>query len=203
MEFNFKFILFTKLFLILNLGIIGFTGVGNLNDDNRLKGKKLSELNEDNLTKNPLTEWNINYEKTIQYIKEHEGFAGGKPYICPGGYKTIGYGHVILENENFTQLSRAQADSLLRVDFNKAMTAVERTIDINGSKKIAIAHFVFTRGIGTFIKSPLKKMIENGEDIDDEIVKWCYYTNVKGERVKSQHALNIRKWELKLYKKNS
>lgn len=203
MEFNFKFILFTKLFLILNLGIIGFTNVGSLNENNRLKGKKLSELNEDNLTTNPLTEWNINYEKTIQYIKEHEGFAGGKPYICPGGYQTIGYGHVILENENFTQLSLAQADSLLRVDFNKAMAAVERTIEINGSKKLAIAHFVFTRGIGTFIKSPLKQMIENGEDIDDEIVKWCYYTNVKGERVRSQHALNIRNWELKLYKKNS
>lgn len=204
MEFNFKFILFTKLFLILNIGIIGITTSGtDLNEGSRLRGKKLSELNVEKFTTNPLTEWNLNYEKTIQYIKEHEGFAGGKPYICPGGYKTIGYGHVILEDENFTQLTPAQADSLLRVDFNKALDAVDRTIDIKGNRKLAIAHFVFTRGIGTFIKSPLKTMIENGEDIDDEIVKWCYYTNVKGERVMSQNALNIRNWELKMYKKNS
>jgi len=204
MEFNFKFILFTKLFLILNIGIIGITTSGtDLNEGNTLRGKKLSELNEEKFTTNPLTEWNLDYEKTIQYIKEHEGFAEGKPYICPGGYKTIGYGHVILENENFTQLTPAQADSLLRVDFNKALDAVGRTVNIKGSKKLAIAHFVFTRGIGTFIKSPLKAMIENGENIDDEIVKWCYYTNVKGERVMSQNALNIRNWELKMYKKNS
>ncbi len=197
MEFNFKFILFTKLLLIVNLGIFGY-----LSDDSSIEeaqGKKLSELNLDELTGNPLTEWNINYERTIEYIKEHEGFAGGKPYICPGGYNTIGYGHVILENEYFTQLSKKQADSLLRADFNKALDLVEKTVDVKGSKKLAIAHFVFTRGIGTFIKSPLKAMVENNEDISEEIVKWCYYRNIKGERVRSQHAFNIRKWEAEMY----
>ncbi len=197
MEFNFKFILFTKLLLIVNLAIFGF--LGNDNATEEAQGKKLSELNLDELTADPLTEWSINYERTIEYIKEHEGFAGGKPYICPGGYNTIGYGHVILENESLAQLSRNQADSLLRIDFNKALDLVEKTVDVKGSKKLAIAHFVFTRGIGTFIKSPLKAMVENNEDISDEIVKWCYYRNIKGERVKSQNAYNIRKWEAKMY----
>ena len=199
MEFNFKFILFAKLLLIVNLGIFGFIR----NDSSEeAEGRKLSELNLEKFTVNPLTEWNVNYERTIQYIKEHEGYAGGKPYICPGGYNTIGYGHVILEHEAFTQLTKSQADSLLRADFDKAIDLVEKTIDIKGSKKLAIAHFVFTRGIGTFIKSPLKEMVENGEEIDEEIVKWCYYRNIKGESVKSQHALNIRNWELKMYKNN-
>jgi lysozyme len=197
MEFNFKFILFTKLLLIVNLGIFGFFGTDNNSEE--AKGKKLSELNLDELTTDPLTEWNINYERTIEYIKEHEGFAGGKPYICPGGYRTIGYGHIILEHENFTQLSEYQADSLLRADFDKALYLVEKTVEVKGSKKLAIAHFVFTRGIGTFIKSPLKAMVENNEDISEEIVKWCYYRNIKGERVRSQHAYNIRKWEAKMY----
>ncbi|NJO92944.1 MAG: lysozyme, partial [Chloroflexia bacterium] len=195
MEFNFKFILFTKLLLIVNLGIFGF--LANNNTSEEAQGKKLSELNLNELAADPLTEWNINYERTIEYIKEHEGFAGGMPYICPGGYKTIGYGHVILEHENFEQLSENQADSLLRIDFNKALDLVEKNIDVKGSKKLAIAHFVFTRGIGTFIKSPLKAMVENNEDISEEIVKWCYYRNIKGERVRSQHAYNIRKWEAK------
>jgi len=199
MEFNFKFILYAKLLLIVNLGIFGFIGNDSSEEE---KGRKLSELNLEKFSVNPLTEWNVNYESTIQYIKEHEGYAGGKPYICPGGYNTVGYGHVILKHETFTQLTKMQADSLLRADFNKAIDLVEKTIDIKGSKKLAIAHFVFTRGIGTFIKSPLKAMVENGEDIDDEIVKWCYYRNIKGESIKSQHALNIRKWELKMYKNN-
>jgi GH24 family phage-related lysozyme (muramidase) len=201
MEFNFKFILFTKLLLIVNLGIIGF--VGEDNSPKKKLGKKLSELNEEVFVTNPLTEWNNDYEKTIQYIKEHEGYAGGKPYICPGGYTTIGYGHIIMKGESFIQLTKSQADSLLRVDFNKALNAVERTVNLKGAKKLAIAHFVFTRGIGTFIKSPLKEMVENGENIDKEIVKWCYYRNIKGERVRSQHAFNIRNWELEMYKKES
>jgi lysozyme len=200
MEFNFKFILFTKLLLILNIGIFGF--LSEEDSSKEATGKKLSELNLEELSENPLTEWSINYERTIKYIKEHEGFAGGKPYICPGGYETIGYGHVIKEGEHFTQLTKKQADSLLRADFDMAIDLVEKTVELKGSKKLAIAHFVFTRGIGTFIKSPLKAMVENNEDISKEIVKWCYYRNIKGESVRSQHAYNIRTWEAKMYNNN-
>lgn len=199
MEFNFKFILITKLLVIVNLGIWGLIDDEAFEAEEEKKGKKVSKLNYENFEINPLNNWHTNYERAIEYIKEHEGFAGGKPYICPGGYLTVGYGHVVLEGENFTQLTKAQADSLLRVDFNKAIDLVERTVELKGHRKLAIAHFVFTRGIGTFIKSPLKKLVEEGKPIDEEIVKWCYYRNIKGESIKSQHALNIRKWERDLY----
>jgi lysozyme len=202
MEFNVKFILFTKLLVVFQAALL-FFGSYDDKQQEELKGRKLRKLDYNEIFSNPLTEWNKNYEKTIKAIKKHEGFAGGNPYICPGGHLTIGYGHVIKEGESFTRLTEKQADSLLRVDFNKALRAVDASVKLEGSKKLAIAHFVFAKGIGTFNRSELRQKIVNGESIDDEIVKWCYYTNRNGERVKSQHALNIRKWELRMYKLES
>jgi lysozyme len=202
MVFNLKFIFITMILLIFQIS----TNVFNNNEnkqENEQKGKKLRKLDYYEIFPNPSNEWHKNYEKTIQAIKKHEGFARGKPYICPGGYATIGYGHLLREGENITQLTEIQADSLLRIDFNKALIEVESSVNLKGTKKLAIAHFVFTRGIGAFNKSELREQILKDKNIDNEIVKWCYYTNKNKQRIKSQHALNIRKWELRMYKLDS
>ncbi len=201
MEFNLKFILITAFILIFKMNA-NYSGTSFFSQENELKGRKLRKLNYYEIFSNPLTEWSKNYEKTIKAIKKHEGFAPS-PYICPGGYATVGYGHLIKDGENFPELTEKQADSLLRIDFNKAIMAVESSVKLKGTKKLAIAHFVFTRGIGTFNKSELREKILRGESIDEELVKWCYYITPSGQRIKSQHALNIRKWELRMYKLDS
>ncbi len=197
MENNFKLLSVAKwlMVVLISFSTLLSTSIGYSNQ----QGLKVKNLDLEKINKNSLNSWNKNYELTVEYIKQHEGFAGGKPYICPGGYKTIGYGHLIKKTESFTFLSKQQADSLLRSDFNKAIKLVEQYTDLRGAKKLAIAHFVFTRGIGTFLKSPLNELVKNDEKIDEEIVKWCYYRNKQGKRIKSTHALNIRKWELKMY----
>ena len=197
MTLQLKFILVTELALVLNFsGIAVNEGDKEKNDK---KAKKLSRLQNQDFTIRPIFNWNKQYEKTLQYIKKHEGFANGKTYICPGGHKTIGYGHIVLENENFSQITEQQADSVLRADFNKAIRVLDANVKLDGPKRLAMAHFVFTKGIGSFNRSTMKKKILKKEPIDDEITKWCYYTNPKGEKIKSQHALNIRNWELDMY----
>jgi len=198
MGFNLKFILFATLVILYQL-FMNVIADGNSDKEAELKGKRLRKLDYNEIFSNPLTEWNKNYERTIAAIKKHEGFADGKPYICPGGHNTIGYGHLIKENETYTELSKKQADSLLRADFNRALLAVGTSVKLKGNKKLAIAHFVFSKGIGAFNNSELRVKIMNGQNIDDEIVKHCYYTDRNGQRVKSQHALNIRKWELNMF----
>jgi lysozyme len=141
------------------------------------------------------------YEEAIEQIKIHEGFANGKAYECVAGYKTIGYGHVVLPSDTFHSgtISRETADKLLRKDFDKAVRAVERETNLYGYKKIAIAHFVFAKGIGNFINSKLKELIEEGKPIDDELKKWCYYRNTRGEMVRSEWSYQIRLWEIEMY----
>jgi len=175
------------------------TGFVFLDQESEPQGRKLNKLNEGDVITNPMLDWKVNYEKTIEYLKIHEGFANGKAYICPGGFNTIGYGHVILEGEKFEDLTEKQADSLLRVDFDKALNAVNKAVKISGIKQLAIAHFVYTKGIGTFVNSGLKDKIVRGESIENDLLDYCYYTNIEGKRVRSQHALDIRKWEIDLY----
>ena len=186
------------LFLI-GLSNLFTSGFIHFKEKKELKGRKSKEINENEMITNPMVEWNVNYERTIEYLKKHEGFAGGEVYICPGGYSTIGYGHLIVEGENFDKLTKNQADSLLRVDFNKALKVVDKTIKISGLRKLAIAHFVFSKGIGTFLNSELKEKIILGESIDNELMEYCYYTNIDGIRILSQNAVNIRRWEIALY----
>lgn len=140
------------------------------------------------------------YEEAIRFIKEHEGFAGGKMYIDVAGIKTIGYGHVVLEADTFTsKISRETADRLVREDFDKAIRAIERETNLTGYKKIAMAHFVFAKGIGNFTRSTIKRLVEEGKPIDEELKKWCYYRSTNGNMVRSEYSYNIRLWEIGMY----
>ncbi len=139
-----------------------------------------------------------NYEAAIDFIKLHEGFANGRAYRCVSGKLTIGYGHVIQQGESFPeQISERFADSLLRADFKVSYATANKLYpEIRGSRKIVLAHFVFSKGIGSLLKSGLRKKIDEGGSVDEEFAKWCYYTNCKtGRKVYSKVAANIQKWE--------
>ena len=141
------------------------------------------------------------YTEAINYIKEHEGFNNGYAYEDVAGYRTIGYGHVILDNETFPErISEAEGDKLLRRDFDKAVKAAERETDLRGYQKIAIAHFIFAKGVGNFIRSDLKTKIESGKSIDESLKKWCYYRSSKtGKLVRSEYSYKIRLWEIEMF----
>jgi len=202
MSFNVKFVLYTNLILILNLNTIFLNNKSSDEGEDEKKGKKIQET-DNQIRVRPIFDYKKQYEKTLEFIKWHEGYADGKAYVCPGGHVTIGYGHIILKGEKLSNLTKNQADSLLRVDFNKAIKLLEddKRVNLKGGQKLAIAHFIFTKGIGSYYESTLRKKIINNQKIDDELLKWIYYTNNKGEKIKSSHALKIRKWELSMYKK--
>lgn len=170
--------------------------------NNTLYSRIINGNNFQEKVKVEILNWNFNYEATIQYIKEHEGFNKGYAYYCVAGYQTIGYGHLIQEGESFPyRLTKKQADNLLREDFNKALELVEKNTELTGTKKLAIAHFVFTKGIGSFLNSSLKKCIDNNLPVDEELLKWCYYTKPDGTKIRSDYAYKIRLWELEMYNK--
>ena len=59
-------------------------------------------------------------KKGFDFIKNWEKFES-KPYKCPAGKMTIGFGHVILDKETFDLegISLSKAEELLRVDIAK------------------------------------------------------------------------------------
>ncbi len=181
--------------------IFSILGLGNLDENTPTEIRKTEQntANQESESK----QWNQYYEEAIAEIKKHEGFANGEPYSCPAGHKTIGYGHVILKTDSFpAQITKQEADRLLRKDFNKAMRAAERLTDLTGNKKIAVAHFIFAKGVGRFMRSNLRQLVNNNKPIDNEILKWCYYTKPNGTKVKSEYSYRIRVWELDMYTRN-
>lgn len=117
-------------------------------------------------------------EKGINFIKSFEAFKE-RPYLCPAGVWTIGYGHVIGQNEHFDEISENYAHSMLAYDLKFAESAVSRNIDIELSQNEfdALVSFAFNLGSGALQRSTLRQKINYGiagEDIYKEFMKWVY-----------------------------
>lgn len=144
------------------------------------------------------------YEEAVQFIKDHEGFAGGRQYFDAAGVKTIGYGHRIKNGEVFPErITQKEAENILRKDFDKAVWYAERETDVKGYKKIVVAHFIYAKGIGNFLKSNFRKKVLADEPVDEELKKWCYYRSPDGEMVRSEYIYKIRLWEIEMYNRES
>ena len=48
----------------------------------------------------------------------------------PAGYPTIGYGHLVCEDETFEAISQEEAEALLRKDVESAERAILRLINV-------------------------------------------------------------------------
>ena len=71
-------------------------------------------------------------EEGLNLIKRFEGFSP-TIYICPAGYSTIGYGHVVLAHEQdqlAAGITQSEAAELLRKDVRIAERAVLRLISV-------------------------------------------------------------------------
>ncbi len=146
-----------------------------------------------------------NFDIAIEFIKAHEGYAGGNKYYCVSGNLTIGYGHVIMEGEEFPDhITMEQADSLLRSDFGKSLKLANMYLpNMRGSRKAAVTHFIFSKGIGAFLRSGLYREINANGDVDSEFVKWCYFISPStGNKIYSSTAAKIQDWEKDMWHKD-
>ena len=143
-------------------------------------------------------EYNNAYQAVVDTLKWHEGYRA-YPYDCLAGVLTVGYGHAIKEGERFNYpLSEEDAEILLKEDLNKAIEYVKLTTDLEHLQLLAISHFVFALGSGSFQRSTLKELILNDLPIDGEIIKWVHIRTREGI-IRSEHLVSSRRMELELY----
>jgi lysozyme len=121
-------------------------------------------------------------ENGIQLIKQFESFAAA-PYLCPAGKPTIGYGHVIREGENFSALTKMQADAVLRRDVAACEASISRLVQVPLSQGQfdALVSFVFNLGAGALKRSTLLRRLNEGNytAAADNFQRWVYAKNVK------------------------
>lgn len=110
-------------------------------------------------------------------------FEGFSPviYICPAGYPTIGYGHLITEanKEQFLDgVDEDEALELLRQDVGVAERAVLRLISVplTQGQFDALVSFTFNLGAGALQRSTLRRKVnrEEHDDVSAEFMKWVW-----------------------------
>jgi GH24 family phage-related lysozyme (muramidase) len=134
----------------------------------------------------------LNRSAVIDTIRHHEGFSS-TPYDCYGD-TTIGYGHVITSKDHFNKITEWQAYTILLKDFKYCEDYVYKTTKLTGKKRLAIAHFVYSLGSGSFFNSSLYNKVKNGGSIKNEILIW-HHINGKD----NINILKSRMFELNLY----
>lgn len=130
-------------------------------------------------------------------------FEGFSPiiYLCPAGYPTIGYGHLITEanKEQFLDgIDELEALDLLKTDVQKAEQSVLRLINVplTDGQFDALVSFTFNLGGGALQRSTLRRKVNRGEHsaIPAEFMKWIW----AGGR-KQKGLVRRRKAETTLY----
>lgn len=111
-------------------------------------------------------------------IKRFEGFSP-TIYICPAGYPTIGYVHVVIPEERARFLhgiSADEGDYLLRKDAQIAESAVLRLIHVplSDGQFNALVSFTFNLGVGALQRSTLRQRVNREEhwEASAEFMKW-------------------------------
>lgn len=121
-------------------------------------------------------------EAAADFIAPFEGLKL-KPYLCPAGVPTIGYGttrHVTLK---MPPITKDIARQWLIDDIKTANAAINAFVEplINKNQKIALLSFVHNLGSGNFKKSTLLRRIneKNFEGAAREFEKWVFANGKK------------------------
>jgi lysozyme len=113
-------------------------------------------------------------------IQRFEGFVA-KPYLCPAGFLTVGYGHRVHLSERKAMeggITKAVAEELLLRDVAAAGSAVLRLIEVPllDSQYDALVSFTFNLGSAALQRSTLRQKINRNEhlDVPAELLKWVW-----------------------------
>jgi len=115
-------------------------------------------------------------DRGINLIQHFEGFYS-KPYYCPAGVLTIGFGTVIKDPKPYLQgITKEQATNMMMNEIIKNERSINRLVKvfINQNQFDALISFVYNLGAGNLQASTLLRKLNNLDFLGaaDEFPKW-------------------------------
>jgi lysozyme len=120
-------------------------------------------------------------DKGYELIKKFEGYSD-RPYKCPAGISTIGYGNIYYPNGTKVkitdkQITREYANEILAHTADEFAADVLKLVrsKISVNQLNALTAFAYNVGMGNFQKSTLLKLVNinpNDGNIAKEFLKW-------------------------------
>lgn len=152
------------------------------------------------------------FDEVLRQVAAFEGFRS-RPYRCPSGVLTIGYGHTDgVKSSDY--VSRDIAFELLCSDFLRCRSLLLNSFDIdkcmNTNQINALTDFVFNLGIGTLLRSSAAPCLKDYHLASREtlfnydhgivscLLKYNKYRK-NGKLVFSPGLQKRRQWEVSLY----
>jgi lysozyme len=160
--------------------------------------------------------------QAVELIKSFEGILDGDPstvnldpYLCPAGYWTIGWGHVVLDPRgnqikgaaNRQQassiypegLTMAEAEVLLVDDIRRFAAGVEKLVKvaISDAKFCALVSFAFNVGVGALQRSTLLRVINEGalEKAPTQFMRWTKAGGKELAGLKRRREAEVKLWQ--------
>lgn len=137
----------------------------------------------------------------LNIIKAAEG-CELKPYRCPAGILSIGWGHVIQQNETelLDGITKEQAETLLEEDVRVAERTVMQAVRVplTDNQFSALVSFVFNIGGGNFRNSTMLRLLNRNDLLAaaQEFDRWVFAGDKKlpglVTRRKAEKALFLR-----------
>ncbi len=121
-------------------------------------------------------------EKCLELIRRFEGFRS-KPYRCPAGVPTIGYGSTRYADGTPVKLTdapitQAQADDIMRATLGEYERAVNRyvTVPLSQNEFDALTDFAYNAGAKNLLNSTLLRKLNAGDrkGAAKEFDRWVY-----------------------------
>lgn len=121
-------------------------------------------------------------DNCLAIIRQYEGFRA-KPYLCPAGVWTIGYGSTRYADNCAVQptdpaITQAQADAIMQATLGQYEDAVNRYVQVplTQNKFDALVDFAYNAGAKNLLNSTLlrKLNIKDYAGAAKEFSKWVY-----------------------------
>lgn len=134
-------------------------------------------------------------EPAADMVARFEGFSP-KPYKCPGGHITFGFGSLIAKHPDVKlPINIEGAREYLIKDLQEFLGHIDRLVkvELNTNQLVALLSFVYNLGQGALERSTLLKLLNEGKysEAADEFLKWDK-ANVNG-KMTSLRGLSIRR----------
>lgn len=151
--------------------------------------------------------------KAVALIKEFEGFRA-KPYLCPAGVWTIGYGTVLRQSGRRlvgardeaaaralypTGIPEARAAAMLRAHVDGFLPALVDLVasDLTAGQWAALISWAYNVGLANVRRSTLLKRLRVGDlaAVPDELRKWVKAGDRKLGGLERRREAEIACWE--------
>lgn len=105
-------------------------------------------------------------ERGAEFIARFEGFKA-RPYTCPAGFPTVGYGHRLRDGEEYGTVTKEEALELLLADATREAAPVRKALTRQPEQHEADAliSLAFNCGGSAIAKSTLIRLLNAGDKV--------------------------------------